>query len=220
MNDGLHDALQPGPPGRAQPMFYRQGRVIEWNPATAESLVDVDGVLIENMPILNTSEALLLRPDSVVAIAVVGSTWGILGRMIIPGTDDAASALSAIGAVTDKITTSQSTGSTSFTDLATVGPQVTVQVGPSGRLLSIVSATIAKSGTAFFGAMGVQLSGVNSAAPDLNESLRFEGLQTPGCSRVVLHTGLSPGNTTVTAKYIADANSVFFSGRTLAVIAL
>ena len=220
--DDLTDLFQPAPAGASQPMTYRQGVIIAWNQQTAENIVHVGGTDLVNLPILNSSEALILSPGDVVGIVVVGWTMAILGRLTIPGTPAAASALNAITTEAAEVAAGESTTSGTWTDLATFGPTVDVVVRPSGRLLTIVSSSIVSSGNASFGSTGVELSGANTEAPVYTEALFKDGLEAQiAASRVALHTGLNPGLTTVTQKYLSDGvNAMFFQGRSVVAIPL
>ena len=60
---------------------YRQGVVLAWDPTTAANTIDVGGALINNVPVLNTSESLLLQPGDVVGLLTAGASWCVLGRL-------------------------------------------------------------------------------------------------------------------------------------------
>ncbi|MFI6759357.1 hypothetical protein ACIBF5_09475 [Micromonospora sp. NPDC050417] len=118
--------------------------IVAWNRITCANTVAVAGGTLTNLPILNSTEALLLQPGSVVSLITWQGSWAILGRLVIPGTPEAASALSALALRTEA--GSQSGTFTSsvgdFVDLpgAEPGPALEdVTVGGSGRLLVIVS---------------------------------------------------------------------------------
>jgi hypothetical protein len=116
------------------------------------------------------------------------------------------------------VATSETTTSTSFTDLATTGPAVTVDVGPSGKVLVIVSCDqIATSAEAI---MGYEISGANSQAATLDRCLRTStGRQM--ASFTDLLTGLTPGLTTFTAKYRSGtAATSTYERRRIAVVPL
>lgn len=116
-----------------------------------------------------------------------------------------------------EITTDQTTTSTSYTDLATVGPAATVTVGPNGLLLVIWGAGIYTGSVKKD--MSIALSGANTVAASDNYSVRRDGAafdQTT--SRAKLFTGLTAGSTTVTAKYkTASGTANFFSRHLLAI---
>ncbi len=104
----------------------------------------------------------------------------------------------------------EATSSTSFTDLATVGPSVTVEIGNSGRALVILSALITTSASRG-GVMGFAVSGATAIAPDQNHSLAFNAQDTNPTSNVGGNyqgsavfevTNLNPGSNTFTCKYM------------------
>lgn len=219
---------------------FRQGVIVTWDSNTAENTVIVGGQLMTDLPILNTSEAAILAPGDVVGILTFGSTWGILGRFTIPGTAEAVSSLSSLRTQSADVASVQSTTSSSFTDLATVGPEVTINVGPSGRVLVICSADIQaeaprgstlNTGTAL---MGYTMSGANtSAALDgyaTKTSIQYDNVSTSfittlrvnaAMSRVTLRTDLNPGSTTFTAKYKREtAGTATFTNRNITVMVL
>lgn len=108
----------------------------------------------------------------------------------------------------------ETTASATLTDLATVGPSVTVTIGSSGRALVTVTALLAW--TANRGCvMGYAVSGATTTAADLNHTLAMNS-QDPTSnnstgnsqgSATFLVTGLTPGANTFTAKY-----ATMFSG--------
>lgn len=233
----LSPLFSPAAIGMAQPMHYVQGTVIAWNQATAENTVDVGGSEFANLPVLNTSEAVSLTAGAIVAVVSMGDSWAVLGRLTIPGTPDAASALDALNGLvplsaqikTDTISTSESTSSATYTDLATVGPTCTdVLISSSGRALVILSASIVCPNKG--GSMGYEVSGATSVDADLTRSLALseaEGLGTGVAvaafiSRVVEASSLTPGLNTFTAKYYRTSGStaVSFQDRNLTVIPL
>ncbi|XVU25816.1 hypothetical protein ACQPZJ_01790 [Actinoplanes sp. CA-054009] len=222
---------------------FRQGVIVSWSQETAENVVLVGGTLMSNLPILNTSEAAILAEGDVVGILTAGATWGILGRFTIPGSAEAVSALSALRMQSDTVTSSQDTTNTDPTDLATPGPEVSIVVPSTGRLLVMVSAYVdvvaaASSVTGIVtgsGFMGWQMSGANSLSSGANRSLQAQfryvsslsgGLQTEfdmrvGATRAALVQGLTPGLTTITAKYWTSSNTAAtFAQRNLTVLAI
>ncbi|WP_146605704.1 hypothetical protein [Micromonospora craterilacus] len=122
---------------------FRQGVVVEWNPDTAKNKIAVAGAVVEDLPIFNTSEALLITPGAVVGILTAGRTWFVLGRITIPGTPEAASALQMITTATDAVSSFIRVTST-YPDYVSapdgLGPTVPVRIGPNRRALIILSA--------------------------------------------------------------------------------
>lgn len=128
-----------------------------------------------------------------------------------------------LGLDTHNIATSQTTTSTSYTDLATVGPTVTVVVPASGKVFVSYSAFIAMSVAAIRGNMALALSGANtvaagSATGDNKIEIRPVGTNAESQVSVGILTGLTPGSTTFTLKYQVQSGTGTFSLRSLTVI--
>lgn len=224
------DDLAPlfGPPPAWRP--YRQGIVLTWNQATAENTVVVEGQVFTDLPILNTSEALLLGPGDVVTITSMGTgakSWAILGRLTIPGSDAAATALDAIR--TKSVTTVDYENRSTYIwgDLTTVGPVVTnVNIGPSGRCLVFITSTIILLGASGGGEMAYAITGATTVPTGDNPpALAYYGPagSGPTATRLVLQEDLNPGVHTFTAKYMAEMDpggEARFGGRNLTVIPL
>lgn len=101
-----------------------------------------------------------------------------------------------------EVATAQTTTSSSFTNLATVGPSITVNVGPNGLLLIGCSASVSNDTANNGGAMALDITGANTIAAD--QGLTGFGLALPNPtdnSRTNLLTGLNAGSTTLVAKY-------------------
>lgn len=227
--DDLSPLFAPSTPTGAG---YRQGIIRAWNPLTAENTVEVGGALVDNLPILNTTESLLLAPGDVVGILTAGPSWCILGRLTVPGTPEAASAQQALtnpirAAV---INTQESTASTTYGDLATVGPQVTVTIGRSGKCLVIINSQMGYATATDTGGCKASFvaSGANTLTTSGQRSINM-GLKTgaPSTYRVdqfgatFYLDGLNPGATTFTMKYGAQNGATAdFSDRVLVVMPL
>lgn len=129
------------------------------------------------------------------------------------------------------ISAGETTTSTSFTDLTTPGPAVTVTVPVSGKLLVMIGSRMDSKtgayGNSGDGYMSWALSGANTAAA--STSLGFlSGVVgmlddhyayfNPFFSYLL--TGLTPGSTTVTAKYAAVSGGLpaYYGQRQLVVI--
>jgi hypothetical protein len=131
--------------------------------------------------------------------------------------------------------------STTYTDLTTIGPRVTVPVRSTGRILVVATAQIQGVSTAALstsndGRFDVEFSGANTRSP--NETLdplvgvsklaivtitnnQFAWISTVTAQAVF--EGLNAGNTTITMKYRnpnAATNTSDFFRRTLTVITL
>ncbi|MFI6228874.1 hypothetical protein ACIBCR_16345 [Micromonospora echinospora] len=227
MSYASHDLAPLLTPPPASGVGVRQGVIVEWNPLTAENVVEVAGALLPNLPILNTSEARLLAPGDVVTILTAGASWAILGRFTVPGTPQAATALDAIGTFSATVETYETTTTTSWHSLTTPGPVVPdVLIGPSGRCLVYITSTITMLGAAGGGEMAYEISGATTVPTgDTPPALSYYGPagSGPTATRLVLQEGLNPGLHTFTAKYVSEMDpggSARFGGRNLTVVAL
>lgn len=102
------------------------------------------------------------------------------------------------------VAASQTSTSTSYTDLPTANA-ITVDVGQTGKLLINLGATLTSNDTNNAKTyMSFALSGANTLAAADNVAAVF---QSPSANvvgsidRTVLLTGLTPGSTTITAKF-------------------
>lgn len=127
--------------------------------------------------------------------------------------------LLALQPVSNTVAASQGTASTTYTDLATVGPAVTVTTGASA--LVVLTASAANSGIQQ-NFMSFAVSGATTvAAADANGYCPSSSTATAAyqASAVIPITGLTPGSNTFTAKYRAGANTATFVNRSIIVIA-
>jgi hypothetical protein len=122
--------------------------------------------------------------DSAAAVTDVGGAGGSTV------TEDAA-----------EVATYEATSSGSYTDLATAGPAVTIDVPASGRLLVIWSSQIDNSSIL----VSVALSGANTVAASDSYAIIISG----GGESMMFKCfeGLTPGSTTVTMKYRSSGGS-------------
>src|SRR6185369_7982900 len=138
---------EPGAPkaaavGQAQPVAFRQGVVVAWNPVTLENIIEVDGTQFSNLPVLGVSESQTIKTGSIVGVQVVGDQWAIVGRWVMPSTPEATDAVSMLNSqmFADYVGTLEVCSNATPGDLATFGPSVTVPVGPTGRLAILATA--------------------------------------------------------------------------------
>jgi hypothetical protein len=227
---------------------YRQGVIVSWNPDTAENQVIVAGTVMENLPAFNSSEASLLAPGNVVGLIAINGSWAILGRLIIPGSPEAASSIKSI---TNRIEASFDPdvgyrNSTSFGDLtgAAVGPSVTLRVGASGRALVFWSAELGVTDPLNWAGkntphVGVEVTqGATVINPPINGNALNFALEFPSsgnsgyalatfwfqAATMHLYKNIPAGTTTFTMKYkhdsLSPAGSSAFNSREIAVFAL
>ena len=117
------------------------------------------------------------------------------------------------------VSTLESTSSTTYTNLTTSGPAVTVTTGTTAVVCLSVSAN--KSGVGNTAFISVAVSGATTlAASDTNSASGAEALSTAGVSinRVLVLTGLTAGSNTFTMKYRVDGGTWNFLNRSLTII--
>jgi hypothetical protein len=125
-------------------------------------------------------------------------------------------------AATASVNTSETTTSTTFTDLTTPGPAVTVTTGV--QALVVFSAEINNNTASQAGRVAVDISGATTIAPDSQKVLRQETNGTAEFQRasvVFLQTGLTPGANTFTLKYsTVGTSTAAFNQRNITVLPL
>lgn len=133
----------------------------------------------------------------------------------VSGPNEIAERLSETAAVL----VAETTTSTSFTDLTTVGPAVTVDTGPAAWV--VVHGSVENTG-AGSSRMAYDVSGATSIAAADNRGIGVAG--TAGTvvvtSGIALHTDLTPGSNTFTAKYRVASGTGTFQSRRIAVFPL
>lgn len=115
---------------------------------------------------------------------------------------------------TANVDASETRSSTSYGDLATVGPSVTMVTGT--RALVIISANV-NSPTSGVAYMGVAVSGSSTVAASDQRALRYESVPIVGLSYMISFTTLTPGSNTFTCKYRSSSgNSMTWGNRVIA----
>jgi hypothetical protein len=115
------------------------------------------------------------------------------------------------------VNTLESTSSSSFTDLATGGPAVTVVVGPMGIAIVTIDFEIDGSASGLC-LMHYAMSGANTSSP-VNANACVSAPSNGGTlSQTYILTGLTPGSTVFTSKYAASGGTARFSFRHLGVV--
>ncbi|MFN3007390.1 hypothetical protein ACK12G_29335 [Mycolicibacterium wolinskyi] len=112
----------------------------------------------------------------------------------------------------DTINVAEARSTTTYGDLLTPGPSVTLNVPESGEVLIDLSANVGDTGAT--GRMGFRVSGANTMAPSDDNSVFSKGYTT---SRRFHLTGLNPGTTTFKVEYRAVSATPSFTNRTIIV---
>lgn len=123
----------------------------------------------------------------------------------------------------DTVAANETTTSASFTDLATVGPSVTVTIGPNGMALVILTSHFYTTSAGGIAYNGFVASGANTIAASATRSLLSKtgsGSEEIAASWIYLATGLTPGSTTFKMQYQVNAGTGNFSDRHIQVWAI
>lgn len=99
MNEDIF--MPPLEPDRgAQPVMFRKGVLVAFNPADGTNQVRVGGGVLPNLPMLVSGSETAFVVGQTVAIMVVGTEMFIIGRIAIPGAPSYASTTSAFKSAT------------------------------------------------------------------------------------------------------------------------
>ena len=119
------------------------------------------------------------------------------------------------------VATSETTTSTTYTDLTTVGPAATVTVSSSGlKALVTISAQLSNSNNNRLCLMAFDVTGATTVAASDAQAILYTtsgGGTAAQMSATYLVTGLTAGSNTFTAKYRASANTCTFTNRNIIV---
>ena len=118
----------------------------------------------------------------------------------------------------NEVDVSETTASTTFADLATAGPAVTV--GTGGTVVVLIGARTNNNTAGALSWMSIDISGATSLSPQEKWSLMFESSaadDSAQSSRHYLFT-VTSGTNTFTAKYKVSAGTGSFDARQLTVI--
>lgn len=142
------------------------------------------------------------------------------GRLIVT---DAANSVTERDVVTATVATAETTVSTGYVDLATVGPSVTVTTGTKGLVSVGCLMSNSTGGLNDRGWMSHNISGASTAAASDTYALVLTSSaanDTYGGSHVSLWTTLTPGSSTFKGIYRASGGTQAFSQRRIIVMAL
>jgi hypothetical protein len=156
-----------------------------------------------NRPASPFEGQVIYETDTDLVRAWNGSSWVTIGPTTVP-----ADAITAIN--TSLVTTNQTTGSTSYTDLATTGPSVTLTTGTSA--IAIWGARYDDdTNLGADGWMSIAVSGASTvSASDNYSAYGFQGFGGNNQLPIVFgykFTGLTAGSNTFTAKYRRSGGS-------------
>lgn len=143
------------------------------------------------------------------------------GRLIVAsGTNTVAER----AVTTARVATSQGTSSTTYTNLATTGPQV-ASLTTGTNALAFASASCSHNTNTAFALFSIAVTGASTIACTDAESFQFQPAAFSGSSSRATYCRhfdgtLTPGANTFTMQYRTSAGSAFFDSRALTMIAL
>jgi hypothetical protein len=228
MSWAIDDPIQLLTPPDREFAGFAQGVIKAWNPGTFENTVRVRNANFHDLPVASGVEALTYQPDDTVMLtrwkprSGAAVYWiGMGGRVIVPGTGAAERTVTfmqtqlgravAAGVFADRVqfdlvATGESRSSTSFGNLATTGPSVTVEISAARKAMVELSATLlAASGGAPH--MSFEVTGATSISPSATRMLALapDSATVLGATNSVLiplgPSQLNEGAHTFTAKY-------------------
>jgi hypothetical protein len=183
--------------------------------AVAKATVDAKGDLIAGTAD-NTVGRLAVGANGTTLVADSGETTGL--KWATPAATIPANSYATV-------LTSEVTSSTSYTNLTTAGPAVTVTTGT--KALVIVTANLrndAVAGTVLRAFMGYEVTGATSVSPSDNYALASSPINgatdSPIQTSLASVVTLTAGSNTFTAKYKSSSGVSTFTSRTIFVINL
>lgn len=129
--------------------------------------------------------------------------------------DDVDDALAGGGAV---VATQEDTASTTYVDLATVGPSVSVTLTEARQVIVLVKAQVLQVSTTDDVYMSFAASGATTVAASDASAVRHNGSGTAEAYASFGVVNCPIGTTTFTAKYRADGGSGRFANRSIAAL--
>jgi len=117
----------------------------------------------------------------------------------------------------DIVATSQTTTSTSYTDLATAGPAVTVVTGTTA-VVGLYNSNVNTGSTSAL--MSFEVSGASTIAANDNMAIGISGTNATREGATFLVTGLTAGSNTFTCKYRVGAGTGTYVDRRIFVLPL
>lgn len=112
------------------------------------------------------------------------------------------------------VNTIETTTSTTYTDLSTSGPAVSLATGTSAIVTLSTGARHSSTDVAY---MGVAVSGASTVAANDNQAAECVGVSTDTVSLTFKLTGLTAGTNTFTCKYRTPSGTATYQNRNITV---
>ncbi|NIH81683.1 hypothetical protein [Amycolatopsis viridis] len=195
---------------------WHTGVIESWDDLTGLNSVRINGNIFSNLPLLASNNTVRIEEGEVVGIIRVGTQYFVLGAVRAAGRG------AGLRLATARVGTSESTSSTSWTDLATVGPDVTtycngrVQMTYGGMILCDASGAQSKTG-----GISVEVTGPTSVGPTAFDPAQLAAVNVYSAASVMVTDTieLPPGQYRFRLKYIsANGNNIQFQSRRLTVM--
>jgi hemolysin activation/secretion protein len=154
-----------------------------------------------------------VRDNLLMTAPALATTAG--GYFVATGANAIAQRTSDVQAVN----TVQTTTNTSYTNLTTVGPQVTLTTGP--KALIVMSARASNSTAGANSWASYEVTGASAISASDNYALSYDSpvsSSTIYATYATIEPSLTPGSNVFTMKYRASSGTATFSSRRLAVI--
>ena len=84
MGGSLTDITSLFPQDEEAELGFRQGRVVSFTLVTGANVIDMGGVILTNVPMLNLSASTVLTTNDIVGLLRYKTRFFILGRIITP----------------------------------------------------------------------------------------------------------------------------------------
>lgn len=118
------------------------------------------------------------------------------------------------------VAANENTSSSSYTNLTTAGPAVTVTTGT--KALVIISSEFQNGAASFTGFMSVDVSGATTVAATDAKAIKIFLASSSNTqqtlTQAIIYTGLTAGSNTFTAKYRAAASTAYYTNRYISVV--
>lgn len=196
ISDDLTNLLQPRP---GEPPF-RQGTIDSFDPSDGSNTVIVGGATLTNVPLLNIGDTVNLAAGDVVVLMKLRSAWAILGRVVVPNSEELNT--SAVAFETGSDAASNFEVTTSFVTRASFLLPVPVWADRA-LVTAAVYGSVASNASVVYQVRTV-IEGVSSAALSTQVAAGFTTANAMGQTR---DFAVTPGsNVTVLGQILAGAN--------------
>jgi hypothetical protein len=219
--DELQSLFVNQPGGLASSVDYVQGTIRSWTSTSGANVVELPGgTQLRNVKILNASVFTSFSVGDSVGLLLINNQYTIVGKIKSAGNGLESVQYNSVHVL-------ESTTSTSFTDLATVGPSVTTYIGPSRACIVLIGGLIFAANNIAY--MSCSVGGANSIAPgaavwspaQYGPPSTASAYSQTTCTALNFLTGLNQGMTTFTAKYAIDGTLLAsFNNRNIMVMPL